>query len=86
MGSRPSLLLRDEELAEIQKETGFSANQIERLYSRFTALDKTATGSLSRDDFLRIPELAINPLGDRIVNAFFSTWRRRKWGEFQTIR
>jgi len=71
MGSRPSLLLRDEELAEIQKETGFSANQIERLYSRFTALDKTATGSLTRDDFLRIPELAINPLGDRIVNAFF---------------
>nr|QBH72778.1 calcineurin b subunit [Isotomurus palustris] len=71
MGSRPSLLLRDEELAEIQKETGFTANQIERLYSRFTALDKTATGALSREDFLRIPELAINPLGDRIVMAFF---------------
>jgi len=71
MGSRPSLLLRDEELAEIQKETGFTANQIERLYSRFTALDKSNTGALSRDDFLRIPELAINPLGDRIVNSFF---------------
>jgi len=71
MGSRPSLLLRDEELAEIQKETGFTSNQIERLYSRFTALDKSNTGSLSRDDFLRIPELAINPLGDRIVNSFF---------------
>ena len=25
----------------------------------------------SREDFLRIPELAINPLGDRIVNSFF---------------
>lgn len=25
----------------------------------------------SREDFLRIPELAINPLGDRIVDAFF---------------
>ena len=25
----------------------------------------------SQDDFLRIPELAINPLGDRIVHAFF---------------
>lgn len=24
-----------------------------------------------KDDFLRIPELAINPLADRIVNAFF---------------
>jgi calcineurin B family protein 1 len=71
MGSRPSLLLRDEELAEIQKETGFSANQIERLYSRFTALDKSSTGALSREDFLRIPELAINPLGERIVNSFF---------------
>uniref|UniRef100_A0A8V0ZNE2 Calcineurin like EF-hand protein 1 n=1 Tax=Gallus gallus TaxID=9031 RepID=A0A8V0ZNE2_CHICK len=27
---------------------------------------------LSREDFQRIPELAINPLGDRIINAFFS--------------
>ncbi|KAI5108487.1 calcineurin B-likeous protein 1 [Silurus meridionalis] len=25
-----------------------------------------------REDFQRIPELAINPLGDRIINAFFS--------------
>lgn len=71
MGSRPSLLLRDEELAEIRKETGFSPNQIERLYSRFTTLDKSSVGALSREDFLRIPELAINPLGERIVNAFF---------------
>jgi len=71
MGSRPSLLLRDEELAEIQKETGFTSNQIERLYSRFTSLDKANTGALAREDFLRIPELAINPLGERIVMAFF---------------
>lgn len=46
-------------------------NQIERLYSRFTSLDRGDCGTLSREDFLRIPELAINPLGDRIVNAFF---------------
>ena len=46
-------------------------SQIERLYSRFTSLDKGNNGSLSREDFLRIPELAINPLGDRIVHAFF---------------
>jgi len=26
----------------------------------------------SREDFLRIPELAINPLSDRIVQAFFA--------------
>lgn len=46
-------------------------SQIERLYSRFTSLDKADNGFLSREDFLRIPELAINPLGDRIVHAFF---------------
>lgn len=48
-----------------------SASQIERLYSRFTSLDKGDNGTLGREDFLRIPELAINPLGDRIVQAFF---------------
>lgn len=48
-----------------------SPSQIERLYSRFTSLDKGDNGTLSREDFLRIPELAINPLGDRIVQAFF---------------
>ena len=25
----------------------------------------------SRDDFIRIPELAINPIGERIIDAFF---------------
>ncbi|XP_003397941.1 calcineurin B homologous protein 1 [Bombus vosnesenskii] len=71
MGNRSSLLLREEEIAQIQEATGFTPNQIERLYSRFTSLDRGDCGTLSREDFLRIPELAINPLGDRIVNAFF---------------
>ena len=48
-----------------------TANQIQRLYSRFSSLDKQQKGYLTREDFLRIPELAINPLGDRIVHAFF---------------
>uniref|UniRef100_A0A8C6YSF4 Calcineurin like EF-hand protein 1 n=1 Tax=Nothoprocta perdicaria TaxID=30464 RepID=A0A8C6YSF4_NOTPE len=59
MGSRASTLL-------------LSHSQITRLYSRFTSLDKGENGTLSREDFQRIPELAINPLGDRIINAFFS--------------
>lgn len=71
MGSRASTLLRDEEIEEVKKETGFSHSQITRLYSRFTSLDKGENGTLSREDFQRIPELAINPLGDRIINAFF---------------
>lgn len=71
MGSRASLNLRDEELDDIQKETGFSQNQIIRLFTRFTSLDKEENGFLTRDSFLRIPELAINPLADRIVESFF---------------
>ncbi|MBW02515.1 Calcineurin B homologous protein 1, partial [Eschrichtius robustus] len=46
MGSRASTLLRDEELEEIKKETGFSHSQITRLYSRFTSLDKGENGTL----------------------------------------
>lgn len=71
MGNKPSFMLQDEEITLISEETGFSPAQIERLYSRFTALDKSGNGSLSRQDCLAIPELAINPLCDRIVQMFF---------------
>jgi len=71
MGSKASSLLQQQEIEDIQKDTGFSHHQIVRLYSRFVTLDKDGDGFLSREDFLRIPELAINPLGDRIVHAFF---------------
>ncbi len=36
MGNHSSLMLRDEDIAVIQEETGFTPNQIERLFSRFT--------------------------------------------------
>lgn len=72
MGSKVSTLLQPEEVAAIHLETGFTANQIYRLYSRFTRLDKAANGYLCQEDFFRIPELAINPLSERIVYTFFS--------------
>lgn len=33
-------------------------------------MDRGDLGTLSREDLLRIPELAINPLGERIVDLF----------------
>lgn len=60
-------------------------NQIERLYSRFTSLDRSDCGTLSRDDFLRIPELAINPLCDRIVHAFFTNDDRVNFRQFMKV-
>jgi len=69
--SRSSVQLQHDDINSIREETGFTASQIERLFSRFSSLDKQGKGFLCREDFLRIPELAINPLGDRIVHAFF---------------
>ncbi|CAK9297007.1 unnamed protein product [Gordionus sp. m RMFG-2023] len=70
MGNKSTQLLQEEEIEDIRKETGFSRNQIVRLYSRFTNLDKSGSGALEREEFLKIPELAINPLVERIIHAF----------------
>ncbi|XP_072164995.1 calcineurin B homologous protein 1-like [Diadema setosum] len=72
MGSRTSSLLQQEEIDQIQQETGFSPKQIVRLYSRFTNLDKSDSGFLRVEDLYRIPELVINPLGERIIQTFFA--------------
>ena len=69
MGSNASMQLQSEELSEISKETGFTPKQVKRLYSRFTSLDKNNTGSLTKNDFQRIPELHVNPLRDRIIEV-----------------
>ncbi|XP_078097761.1 calcineurin B homologous protein 2 [Mustelus asterias] len=71
MGSYSSQLSKIEDLHEIIQETGFSKAHIGRLYGRYEELDKSNRGKLTREDFQRIGELAVNPLGDRIINAFF---------------
>lgn len=72
MGNNSSFMLQDEEILSISDETGFTPAQVEKLYTRFISLDKGCNGSLSRQDCLAIPELAINPLCDRIVQMFFN--------------
>lgn len=71
MGNKSSLMLQDDEIKQISGQTGFSPQQIEKLYSRFTQLDRAHCGSLSKNDLLSIPELAINPLCDRLIEMFF---------------
>lgn len=79
-------MLKQKKICEIIS-VSVTPNQIERLYSRFTSLDRTDCGTLSREDFLRIPELAINPLCDRIVHAFFadSTDDRVNFRQFMKV-
>ncbi|XP_032870299.1 calcineurin B homologous protein 2-like [Amblyraja radiata] len=71
MGLHSSHLSKIDNLTEIMEETGFSKSHIGRLYHRFQGLDESNSGSLSRADFQRIGGLAVNPLGERIINAFF---------------
>lgn len=65
-------------LMDIQTETGFAPTQTTNLYNRFLSLDHNSKGYLSREDFLRIPELSLNPLSDRIIHAFFKENKSRE--------
>eukprot|EP01135_Chromosphaera_perkinsii_P001278 Nk52_evm5s164 gene=Nk52_evmTU5s164 len=69
MGASASIL-SDEEISEVQNISGFKPEEIKRLYRRFKQLDKANTGTISTDDFLAIPELAMNPLVTRVIAIF----------------
>ena len=66
MGSNTSVLLQVD-IQAIAGETGFTQNQVKRLYGRFTSKDKDNKGYLTKQDLNKIPELHVNPLRDRII-------------------
>ncbi|XP_035536170.1 calcineurin B homologous protein 2 isoform X2 [Morone saxatilis] len=72
MGSSSSSVNNIPHAQELMQETGFSAAHILRLYERFKLLDKDKSGQLRPQDFVAVRELALNPIGDRIISAFFS--------------
>ncbi|KAM5328744.1 calcineurin B homologous protein 2 [Glossophaga mutica] len=77
MGSSGSSAAQIPDADKIRKETGFSQASLLRLYHRFRALDRNKKGYLSRVDLQRIGALAVNPLGDRIIDSFFPDGRLR---------
>lgn len=50
--------------------TTVSAEEIQRLYKRFMKLDKDNNGSIDREEFLSIPQIANNPLASRMIAIF----------------
>ncbi|CAI5452243.1 unnamed protein product [Caenorhabditis angaria] len=72
MGNNPTAMISEYEIKELIEETEFNRLQIIRLYNRFDALDTCGRGFLLREDFKNVPELAVNPLGDRIIDAFLT--------------
>ena len=66
------------DLKVVRQETGFSEKEVVRLFERFCELDRGSKGFLDRTDFLAIPEISLNPVGDRIVHAFFKEGNSNK--------
>eukprot|EP00730_Choanoeca_flexa_P018185 TRINITY_DN8829_c0_g1_i2.p1 TRINITY_DN8829_c0_g1~~TRINITY_DN8829_c0_g1_i2.p1 ORF type:complete len:203 (+),score=50.82 TRINITY_DN8829_c0_g1_i2:105-713(+) len=62
--------LSPEEAAKFSRESGFTTAQVQRLYNRFQRLDRNQTGLISSEDLMSIPELAMNPLVERIIQIF----------------
>eukprot|EP00002_Diphylleia_rotans_P040011 TRINITY_DN93_c0_g1_i10.p1 TRINITY_DN93_c0_g1~~TRINITY_DN93_c0_g1_i10.p1 ORF type:complete len:178 (-),score=48.97 TRINITY_DN93_c0_g1_i10:458-991(-) len=69
MGANSSAL-SPEELAEMQAISSFSQKDLKRLYKRFQKLDKDNSGTITTDEFLMVPELAMNPLVERVIAIF----------------
>ncbi|OBZ71944.1 Calcineurin subunit B [Grifola frondosa] len=65
MGQTPSQFMED-----MQKRSNFSASELERLKKRFMKLDSDGSGSIDREEFLQIPQIANNPLAPRLIAIF----------------
>eukprot|EP01119_Soliformovum_irregulare_P025081 TRINITY_DN917_c0_g1_i1.p1 TRINITY_DN917_c0_g1~~TRINITY_DN917_c0_g1_i1.p1 ORF type:complete len:192 (+),score=36.20 TRINITY_DN917_c0_g1_i1:423-998(+) len=69
MGNLPSGLSL-EEMEQLKEDTHLSEKELRRIYRRFKKLDADQSGAISIDEFLTIPELAANPLLERVVSNF----------------
>jgi len=69
MGNGVSGLDR-ESIDALLSSSGFSEAELKKLYRRFKLLDKDGSGTLTTNEFLSIPDLALNPLLERILQIF----------------
>ncbi|KAI4351138.1 hypothetical protein L6164_005521 [Bauhinia variegata] len=68
MGNSPSLLTQYD-IEDVQDHCNnlFSQQEIVSLYQRFCQLDRNGKGFISADEFLSVPEFAMNPLSQRLL-------------------
>jgi serine/threonine-protein phosphatase 2B regulatory subunit len=69
MGQNPSALTQ-EDIDAMKVMSNFSEKELKRLHRRFKKLDKDSSGTLTIDEFMSIPELAVNPLLERVISIF----------------
>ncbi|KAL5697842.1 hypothetical protein ACHQM5_028952 [Ranunculus cassubicifolius] len=68
MGTASSMLTQYD-IEEVQEYCNylFTQGEIVSLYKRFCQLDRSAKGFISADEFLSVPEFAMNPLSQRLL-------------------
>ncbi|XP_030491834.1 uncharacterized protein LOC115707883 [Cannabis sativa] len=68
MGNSSSMLTQYD-IEEVQEHCDylFSQQEIVSLYQRFCQLDRNSKGFISADEFLSVPEFAMNPLSQRLL-------------------
>ncbi|KAJ1921580.1 Calcineurin subunit B [Mycoemilia scoparia] len=64
------LPMEAQHLKELEGLTIFTSEEIEQLYKRFAKLDTNMSGTIDRNEFQAIPQLASNPLGQRLIDIF----------------
>lgn len=69
--------LTPEELTRLKAETGFTDDNIKRLFTRFQHLDKDGKGYLDKDDLMAIPEVC-SQTSDILFVVKLLTFRRIK--------
>lgn len=58
---------------------GFTSKQLQKLYTRFQELDKRSprSGYLTREDLMGIRKVALNPLGERLIDVIVADYGKR---------
>ncbi|KAL0581205.1 Calcineurin subunit B [Marasmius crinis-equi] len=57
-------------MENMEKNSNFTQAELERLKKRFMKLDSDGSGTIEREEFLRIPQIATNPLASRMIAIF----------------
>ncbi|CAI0442822.1 unnamed protein product, partial [Linum tenue] len=70
MGNSSSMLTQYD-IEEVQEHCNhaFSQQETVSLYQRFCQLDRSSGGFISADEFLSVPEFAVNPLAQRLLRT-----------------
>jgi len=62
--------LTQEGIEQMKSDNNLTEKELKRLYRRFKKLDADGSGTLSTTEFQSIPELAVNPLLERVLSVF----------------